>query len=135
MSNTSAKTSSTTSNDLYTSKKSLDSTDSSTYQQYSSTIAAATTSKEPTGSIASSGYQSYKPSYQYDQNTPSQSQTKDSQPTKVSGQVDQFMYNALQDTNSALKAEVQRLTIFEQKCKQIEKEVSDFDDSFLFVKF
>lgn len=37
--------------------------------------------------------------------------------------IDPILYNALQDTNDALKIEVQRMAIFEQKCLSLEKEV------------
>ena len=46
--------------------------------------------------------------------------------------VDQLEFNALLDTNDALKTEIQRLSLFELKCKTLEKEVKPFLKLFIF---
>ncbi|CAF0705935.1 unnamed protein product [Brachionus calyciflorus] len=46
-------------------------------------------------------------------------------PTDDPNKIDPLQYTALVDTNQALKAELQRLSFFETKCKQLEKEVQN----------
>lgn len=43
--------------------------------------------------------------------------------TSPNNQIDPLQYNALFETNQALKNELQRLSLFELKCKTLEKEV------------
>jgi hypothetical protein len=45
------------------------------------------------------------------------------QPQKNVPSIDPLQYNALVETNEALKTELQRLSVFELKCKALEKEV------------
>ncbi len=45
-------------------------------------------------------------------------------PSGAANQVDPLEYNAMMETNQALKSELQRLSVIELKYKQLEKEVS-----------
>jgi hypothetical protein len=50
-------------------------------------------------------------------------QNIDIQSQKNAPTIDPLQYNALMETNEALKSELQRLSVFELKCKALEKEV------------
>ena len=65
-------------------------------------------------------------SYRESQPHPERVQSIDrGQHADQSTQIDPLQYKAIMETNLALKSELQRLSVFELKCKSLEKEVID----------